>query len=74
MNEAIQEIAVEEESESQGKRSYVARAYAAGSPTSGLTAATILRPSQARRTCKLKFSTVVCATQTCIRCATSGGG
>src|SRR6516162_7844769 len=43
MNEAIQEIAVEEESESQGKRSYVARAYAAGSPTSGLTAATILR-------------------------------
>ena len=43
MKEAIQEIALEEESESQGKRSYVARAYAAGSPTSGLTAATIRR-------------------------------
>ena len=43
MNEVIQEIALEEESESQGKRSYVARAYAAGSTTSGLTAATIRR-------------------------------
>jgi alcohol dehydrogenase (NADP+) len=43
MNEAIQEIALEEESESQGKRSYVARAYAAGSPTSGLTRAPIPR-------------------------------
>jgi hypothetical protein len=43
MNEVIQEIALEEESESQGKRTYVARAYAAGSQTSGLTAATIRR-------------------------------
>src|SRR5215469_3985366 len=43
MNETVQEIALEEESESQGKRSYVARAYAAGSQTSGLTAATIRR-------------------------------
>jgi uncharacterized zinc-type alcohol dehydrogenase-like protein len=43
MNETVQEIALEEESESQGKRSYVARAYAAGSTTSGLTAATIRR-------------------------------
>jgi len=43
MNEAIQEIALEEESESQGKRSYVARAYAAGSPTSGFAPLTIRR-------------------------------
>jgi alcohol dehydrogenase (NADP+) len=43
MNEATPKVALEEESQSQGKRSYVARAYAAGRPTSGLTAATILR-------------------------------
>jgi alcohol dehydrogenase (NADP+) len=43
MNEATQEVALEEERQSQGKRSYVAKAYAAGSPTSGLTSATILR-------------------------------
>ncbi|HXW61490.1 MAG TPA: NAD(P)-dependent alcohol dehydrogenase [Candidatus Acidoferrales bacterium] len=42
MNEA-QRIALEEESQLQPKPGYVARAYAAGSPTSGLTAATILR-------------------------------
>src|SRR2546422_6587095 len=43
MNEATQEVALEEETQSQGKRSYVSKAYAAGSPTSGLTSATILR-------------------------------
>jgi len=43
MNEAAQKVALENESQSQRKRSYAARAYAAGSPTSGLTAATIRR-------------------------------
>ena len=43
MSEATQEVALEEEKQSQGKRSYVSKAYAAGSPTSGLTSATILR-------------------------------
>ena len=42
MNEATQEVALEEESQSQERR-YVARAYAAGSPTSGLATGTILR-------------------------------
>src|SRR5436190_12338514 len=43
MNEATQAVALEEETQSQGKRSYVSKAYAAGSPTSGLATATILR-------------------------------
>src|SRR5438132_1752215 len=43
MNEATQAVALEEETQSQGKRSYVSKPYAAGSPTSGLTSATILR-------------------------------
>jgi len=43
MKEAIQEIALEDESQSQEKRTYVARAYAAGSPISGLTPITIRR-------------------------------
>jgi uncharacterized zinc-type alcohol dehydrogenase-like protein len=43
MKEAIQEIALEDESQSQEKRTYVARAYAGGSPISGLTPSTILR-------------------------------
>src|SRR6266571_7688222 len=43
MNEATQAVALEEETQAQGKRSYVSKAYAAGSPTSGLASATILR-------------------------------
>jgi alcohol dehydrogenase (NADP+) len=43
MNEATQKVALEEQNQSQGTRSYVVRAYAAGSPTSGLKTATILR-------------------------------
>ena len=43
MSEATQRVRIEEESQSQEKRSYIARAYAAGSPTSGLATATILR-------------------------------
>src|SRR6202007_1732329 len=43
MNEATQKVALEKRSQSQDKRAYVAKAYAAGSPTSGLSAATILR-------------------------------
>jgi len=43
MNEATQAVALEEETQAQGKRSYVSKAYAAGSPTSGLATATILR-------------------------------
>jgi hypothetical protein len=43
MNEATQKVALKEQSRSEGTRSYIARAFAAGSPTSGLTTATILR-------------------------------
>src|SRR5438309_10019885 len=43
MNEATQKVALEEGSHTQEKRAYVARAYAAAGPTSGLAAATILR-------------------------------
>ena len=43
MNEATQKVALEEGSHTQEKRAYVARAYAAAGPTSGLAAATIRR-------------------------------
>lgn len=43
MNEATPNVALEEQRQSQEKRAYVAKAYAAGSPTSRLTAATIMR-------------------------------
>src|SRR5215470_14934376 len=43
MNEATQKVALEEAGPSQQKRAYVARAFAADSPTSGLAAATIRR-------------------------------
>jgi alcohol dehydrogenase (NADP+) len=43
MNEATQVVAPEEQRQSQEKRAYAAKAYAAGSPTSGLTATTISR-------------------------------
>ena len=43
MNEATQKVVLQEGSQSEEKRAYVARAFAAGSPTSGLTAATIRR-------------------------------
>jgi alcohol dehydrogenase (NADP+) len=43
MNQAVQKVALEKESRSQQEQAYVAKAYAAGSPTSDLTAATILR-------------------------------
>jgi alcohol dehydrogenase (NADP+) len=42
MNEATQKVTLEEQRQSQEKRAYVARAYAAGIPTAGLTPATIL--------------------------------
>src|SRR2546429_5710091 len=44
MNEATQKVVLQEGSQSEEKRAYVARAFAAGSPTSGLAAATIRRP------------------------------
>jgi len=43
MNEATQKVVLQEGSQSEEKRAYVARAFAAGSPTSGLAAATIRR-------------------------------
>jgi alcohol dehydrogenase (NADP+) len=43
MNEATQVVAPEEQRQSQEKRAYAAKAYAAGSPTSGLTETTISR-------------------------------
>src|SRR5437868_15190396 len=43
MNEATQKVVLQEASQSEEKRAYVARAFAAGSPTSGLAAATIRR-------------------------------
>lgn len=43
MNEATQTVALQEGSQFEEKRPYVAKAYAAGSPTSGLAAATIRR-------------------------------
>src|SRR5207248_11156580 len=43
MKEATQRVALEEGSHTQEKRAYVARAYAAAGPTSGLVAATIRR-------------------------------
>src|SRR5256884_2672863 len=43
MNEATQKVVLQEGSQSAEKRAYVARAFAAGSPTSGLAAATIRR-------------------------------
>jgi alcohol dehydrogenase (NADP+) len=43
MNEATETIALEEQRQSQEKRTYVVKAYAAGSPTSGLTATAISR-------------------------------
>ncbi|HEX2712805.1 MAG TPA: NAD(P)-dependent alcohol dehydrogenase [Candidatus Acidoferrales bacterium] len=43
MNEATQKVALAEESHSQQKQAYVARAFAAGSPTSGLAPASIRR-------------------------------
>jgi uncharacterized zinc-type alcohol dehydrogenase-like protein len=43
MNDAIQQVALEEQRRSQQKQAYVAKAYAAGSATSGLSATTILR-------------------------------
>jgi len=43
MKEATQRVALEEGSHTQEKRAYVARAYAAAGPTSGLAAATIRR-------------------------------
>src|SRR5437588_12031562 len=55
MNEATQKVALEDESQSQGKRSYVARAYAAGGPTSGLTATTILRREPGREDVQIEI-------------------
>src|SRR5437868_14310756 len=43
MNEATQKVVLQEGSPSDDKRAYVARAFAAGSPTSGPAAATIRR-------------------------------
>ena len=44
MNEATQKVVLlQEGSQSEEKRAYVASAFAAGSPTSGLAAATIRR-------------------------------
>ena len=43
MNEATQKVVLQEGTQSEEKRAYVARAFAAGSPTSGLAAATIRR-------------------------------
>lgn len=43
MNEATRKVALHEDRHSQQKQAYVARAFAAGSPTSGLAAATIRR-------------------------------
>ena len=43
MNESTQELALEGREQSQEKGAYVAKAYAAGSPTSGLAATTIQR-------------------------------
>lgn len=43
MDNATQKVALEEQRQSQEKRTYAAKGYAAGSSTSGLTTATILR-------------------------------